>query len=322
MTHAVVIEICPDRFVPRRRQYTRLMAELDEVRPATKTGVDDFHADDAESFLEMLNPRFRLWRDDPPSWIYRGQADAEWSLKPKAVRDEDAFAKHGIRSPSQHPGYVPTHDGAERRAFVNRLLEKFRDGLDRSGLVIPSPSPELTLKTVARSINEIWHDAYPLMALAQHHGLPTYLLDWTRRAFVAAYFAAIGAAAQFREDSPVSSSKASYLAVWAIKRGNLLRSSEGPNFYEAPGGTNPNLTAQAGLFSYTTAEDDPSIEEHNARLLNIIGAALPLRRVMMGVSHAPKLLRLLSYEGINGASMFPGVDGVAKAMRETALWDD
>jgi hypothetical protein len=33
----------------------------------------------------------------------------------------------------------------------------------------------------------------------------------------------------------------------------------------------------------------------------------------------PRLLRLVSYEGIDGVSMFPGADGVVRAMREVAL---
>lgn len=39
-------------------------------------------------------------------------------------------------------------------------------------------------------------------------------------------------------------------------------------------------------------------------------------------SEARQLLRLLSDEGVDGASMFPGADGVVRAMRERVLWDD
>jgi hypothetical protein len=63
------------------------------------------------------------------------------------------------------------------------------------------------------------------------------------------------------------------------------------------------------------------LEAYVARIKKITGGATPLRRLTLSVSEAGKLLRLLSYEGITGASMFPGADGVVRAMRETALWD-
>jgi hypothetical protein len=95
------------------------------------------------------------------------------------------------------------------------------------------------------------------------------------------------------------------------------------NFYQAPGGTNPNLRAQAGLFTFlSTATDDPSIEEHFARIAKLTGGSPPLRRVTLPITAAPKLLRLLSYEGVDAASMFPGADGVVRAMREEGLCDE
>jgi hypothetical protein len=46
-----------------------------------------------------------------------------------------------------------------------------------------------------------------------------------------------------------------------------------------------------------------------------------MKQVVLPRTHAPRLLRLLSYAGINGSSMFPGYEGVVKRMREEALWD-
>jgi hypothetical protein len=47
-----------------------------------------------------------------------------------------------------------------------------------------------------------------------------------------------------------------------------------------------------------------------------------LHRLTLRTEQAPTLLRLVSYEGIDGSSMYPGVDGVLMAMREREQWDD
>lgn len=283
--------------------------------PPSRDGVEDHAHPTAEAFLDALAPRHALWCEAPTDWVFRGHRNALWELRPKAERDVGTFAHFGISIASLMPGYEPTGDYRERSGLIDRLLESFRIGLDRAGIVIPSPSPQVKKVERETFTPEPHPDLFPLMALAQHHGLPTLLLDWSRRAAVAAYFAAADAA------DPMMRGSATHLAVWAIFRGGRHRSAEGPHFYDAPGGTNPNLTAQSGLFSYHLAEDDPSLEQHWVRMMKWTGATTRLRRIHLPASQAPKLLRLLSYEGITGASMFPGADGVVRAMRESALWD-
>jgi hypothetical protein len=79
-------------------------------------------------------------------------------------------------------------------------LRIFSDHCDSIGLAIPNDSPEFReqfLNQGAPGLNQaffnagIWppRELFELMALAQHHRLPTRLLDWSRRSYVAAYFA-------------------------------------------------------------------------------------------------------------------------------------
>lgn len=259
----------------------------------------------ASEFLDVLSPRCSAtWQGEASKWIYRGQGDATWKLVPGAMRDISIFREFGVFSVRDS---VADPLWARRKDLVEEMLEQFRRGLDRSGVVIPAVSPVVRPENLYGSDAEPHWDARPLMALAQHHGLPTQLLDWTRRAWVAAYFAAIQAVEHCKSEG--------YLAVWALCHCDIDERDD-LRVYEAPGGTNPNLRAQSGLFTLLVRGDDMEIKGYVASQRG----RPKLRRFSLPRSEAPNLLRELSVEGIDGASMFPGPDGVVKAMKERGLW--
>lgn len=125
---------------------------------------------------------------------------------------------------------------------------------------LPADSYQLRLKLdewkrkfSSREVGDyIWPppEFYSLIALAQHHRVPTRALDWTWDPFVAAYFAAQGAVL----DPPQS------LVVWVFDYEVREINPLSPLVtFSVSGADNENLRAQRGLFmlhsqNVTTAE--------------------------------------------------------------------
>ena len=107
----------------------------------------------------------------------------------------------------------------------------------------------------------------PMIGLAQHYGLPTRLLDWSRDALTAAYFAATGALRRVQRGESMHASE-NRLAVWifnaelldSIQRTVLNHPKRQPNipvaFVTAPAASNPNLRGSARGVHRVAAADD------------------------------------------------------------------
>jgi hypothetical protein len=110
-----------------------------------------------EDFLRF----FKRFPDDPAAiphpWLYRGQQDARWELVPKVHRP---------------PFRLPATLDAQT-SFERSVLDEFKRW-SRAHLPMEGAIPK---------------DDWEWLALAQHHGLATRLLDWTLSPLVALYFA-------------------------------------------------------------------------------------------------------------------------------------
>jgi FRG domain len=163
-------------------------------------------------------------------------------------------------------------------------------------------------------------DYATLLGLAQHHGVPTPLLDWTASPYIAAFFA-FSSAMEEKTDG----SNSDFIRVFALTRNFIEKFSTasvtishyGP--YIRPLSIspryNPRLYAQQGQFLVTNVADiegwiDFLEDADNQKYL--IGIDVPR-------ACAADALDDLNFMGLTAATMFPGLDGVGKMIRHKIL---
>jgi hypothetical protein len=134
------------------------------------------------------------------------------------------------------------------------------------------------------------------LAIAQHHGLPTRLLDWSHSAAVALFFAVEG---NGRNDAAVYVLDRSikFLSVNQEKEINPLSCNELVAYH--PRHVTPRIRAQSGLFTAHPDPTEPLREGVVARLI------IP-RKFCFRVHHG------LNMMGINRKALFPDIDGLSE----------
>lgn len=204
-------------------------------------------------------------------WVFRGQCNSQWKLLPSIARPDASV------------------DPAKAQEKLVRELK----------LRLPS--------VYQRNL----HDDWELLALAQHHGAPTSLLDWSRSSLVALWFAV-------SENARLQS--ATDAAVWAFRVEDAdfvtekQRESTSPFevqktcFFESKYFDN-RLAAQQGIFSVHKWWGP------GERVIPLDGnknLSDRLKKFVIQKDDLVSVVKDLLQAGIGAATLFPDLEGLCK----------
>jgi FRG domain len=198
--------------------------------------------------------------------VFRGQRSSKWPLVPSVQR-------HGA---------VDATSPAKRLAHEIEMLERFQRKA-RPHLSHPPPDT----------------DRWDWMAIAQHYGMPTRLLDWTDSAACALFFAVEGstdengAALWVSELPPVAQTR--LVDPFTVANINLY---EPPHF-------SPRITVQQSCFTVHPTDYVGQAYEWPGKLA----------KLLVPVESRQAILEELRVLGVRRSTLFPELEGIASDIR-------
>jgi FRG domain len=201
--------------------------------------------------------------DERGRWVFRGHSKATFDLLPSIAR-------------TQH---------------TSKSLEKFEISIFE---IFRREAPSYTDKEMEGD--------WEWLAFAQHHGLPTRMLDWSHNPLVALYFAVI----EYPE------SDAELFALHSTRKVSQATLSKSPFVISSPVKyypkiVSPRIRAQEGLFIVFSAPSqclDQPLKD-----------GWEIQRYLIPASEKTSIRYDLFRLGVHNSSLFPDVDGLSARLK-------